>query len=85
MVEIRFTRDAIKALQRMPRNTAMLIRGKIATLAQDPHAKKNNTAKLAGRPGYRLRVGDWRIIYELDQQRRLLDVLVVGPRGSVYE
>lgn len=85
MFEVRFSRDAIKAMQRMPRNTARLIRGKIDTLARDPRASNKNAAKLTGRPGYRLRVGDWRIIYELDQQQHILDVLVIGPRGSVYE
>lgn len=82
---MRFTPDAIKALQRMPRNVAKLIRGKIDRLARDPRAPNNAVTKLVGRPGYRLRVGDWRVIYELDERRRVLAVLVIGPRGSVYQ
>ncbi|MGH7015094.1 MAG: type II toxin-antitoxin system RelE family toxin [Stellaceae bacterium] len=85
MFEARFTPDAIKVLQRMPRNLAKLIRGKIDRLARDPHAPNNNVTKLVGRPGYRLRVGHWRVIYELDDRHRVLAVLVIGPRGSVYE
>lgn len=85
MFEARFTPDAIKVLQRMPRNVAKLIRGKIDRLARDPHAPNNNVAKLVGRPGHRLRIGDWRVIYELDDRRHVLAVLVIGPRGSIYE
>jgi mRNA interferase RelE/StbE len=65
--------------------TAKLIRGKIDALARDPRASNKNAAKLTGRLGYRLRVGDWRVIYELDHQQRILNVLIIGPRGSVYE
>jgi mRNA interferase RelE/StbE len=34
-------------------------------LAADPHARNNNVKRLVGRAGFRLRVGDWRMIYEL--------------------
>jgi mRNA interferase RelE/StbE len=84
MFTVQFSRDAIRALMRMPRNTATGIRRKIDRLAEDPHAANNNVTKLTGRDGFRLRVGDWRVIYELDDRRRILSVLVIGPRGSVY-
>jgi mRNA-degrading endonuclease RelE of RelBE toxin-antitoxin system len=35
-----------------------------------------------GREGYRLRVADWRVIFEEDERR--LDVLDIGSRGSIY-
>jgi len=84
MFTVRFSRDAIRALTRMPRNRAASIRRKIDQLAQDPHAANANVMKLAGREGFRLRVGDWRVIYELDNEQRILSVLVIGPRGSAY-
>jgi len=80
-----FSRDAIKALRRMPRNTAELIRAKIDGLARDPHAPNNNVRKLTGRPGWRLRVGDWRVIYDLDDALRVLAVERIAPRGGAYE
>jgi mRNA interferase RelE/StbE len=85
MFTVRFSRDAIRALMRMPRNRAANIRRKIDQLAQNPHAANANLMKLAGREGFRLRVGDWRVIYELDDQQRILSVLAIGPRGSIYE
>ena len=80
-----FSRDAIKTLRRMPTNTARLIRSKIDLLAQDPYAANNNVKKLVGRPGYRLRVGDWRVIYDLDDGLRVLAVERIAPRGGAHE
>jgi mRNA interferase RelE/StbE len=40
---------------------------------------------LRGRPGYRLRVGDWRVIFELDHEERRLVVLDIGPRSDFYD
>jgi mRNA interferase RelE/StbE len=79
-----FSKDAARALRRMPRRTALRIRGKIDEVARDPYAPNNNVRKLTGRPGYRLRVGDWRVIYDLDDALRILAVERVGPRGGVY-
>ena len=83
-MEIRYTRAAAKALTRMPTNTAQLIRGKIRQYAADPASLANNVKKLQGcEDEYRLRVGDWRVIFSQDGV--ILDVLKVRPRGSVYE
>lgn len=40
-------------------------------------------SRLQGRPGYRLRVGDYCVIF--DQDGRVLTILHIGHRGSVYE
>ena len=68
----------------MSRNTARLIREKLDQLAQDPYAHNPNVTRLQGRPAYRLRVGDWRVIYELEDDRLVILVLKVAPRGGVY-
>lgn len=69
----------------MPRNTANLIREKLGQVASDPFASIPNAKKLQGRPGYRLRVGDWRVIYEINKDEVLILVLKIAPRGEVYE
>jgi len=84
MYEIFFTKQADRALRKMSRKTARLIREKLDQLAQDPYARNPNVTKLQGRPGYRLRVGDWRVIYELEDDRLVIMVLKVAPRGGVY-
>jgi mRNA interferase RelE/StbE len=85
MYEVVFRKEAVRTLRRMPRNMAELIREKLEHLRVDPYAPNNNVTKLVGRPGYRLRVGDWRVIYELEDQQVVLLVIRIGPRGEVYE
>ena len=84
MYQIEYTRDAFKALRTMPRNVATTITGKIEQLAANPFEAANVT-KLVGREGYRLRVGDWRVIYQINDQRLIVHVLAVAPRGGVYK
>lgn len=68
----------------MPRNLAMSVREKLDQIAQDPYAQHPNVAKLQNRPGFRLRVGDWRVIYEIENDRLVILVLKIAPRGEVY-
>ncbi len=83
MKQVSYTKSAIRALRRMPANTATLIRTKIEAYAQDPSAQANNVKSLKGREGIRLRVGDWRVI--MDDQGNVLAVLDIGPRGGIYD
>jgi mRNA interferase RelE/StbE len=69
----------------MPANTARLIRTKVEQLAADPFAPNNNVKRLKGIDASRLRVGDWRVVYEVDRRTIMIFVIRIGPRGSVYE
>jgi mRNA interferase RelE/StbE len=73
-----------KALAKLPANWQKRIVAKIGEVAVSPYAPNNNLASLQGRDGYRLRVGDWRVVYELEDDRLVMLVLEVGPRGSIY-
>lgn len=84
MFSIEFTKDARKALKIMPRNTARLVMEKIEALAADPMAPNNNVKKLTNHPGYRLRVGDWRVVYLVYEHALLIAVIRIAPRGEVY-
>ena len=84
MYKIVFTSRAAKSLQKMLRNTANLIREKFEQIANDPYAPIPNATKLQGRSGYRLRVGDWRVIYEINKTEVVIMVLKIAPRGEVY-
>nr|WP_315478067.1 type II toxin-antitoxin system RelE/ParE family toxin [uncultured Sphingorhabdus sp.] len=83
MRAISYTRQALKALRRMPADTAQRIIAKIEQYAQEPESQANNVTALKGREGIRLRVGDWRVI--MNDDGVVLAVLEIGPRGSVYE
>jgi mRNA interferase RelE/StbE len=79
-----FTTQAAKSIQKMPRNIASLVREKLRQIANDPYASIPNATKLQGRSGYRLRVGDWRVIYEINNTEVVIIVLKIAPRGEVY-
>jgi mRNA interferase RelE/StbE len=82
---IEYGKSALKALRRLPRNIAITMRKKIEAVADEPYAAHNNATKLQGRDGYRLRVGDWRVLYELDDKQQRLLVLDIKPRGGAYQ
>lgn len=85
MWAVTYTADALRTLSRMDRGVAKRIRGKILALARDPLISNNNVKKLTGVEGYRLRVGDWRVIYTLKHQMLTVIVVRIGHRSEVYE
>lgn len=84
MYQIEYSKQSILALRGMAANTAALIRSKIETLAQNP-LKAQGVKKLVCRDGYRLRVGNWRVLYVLDGQRLRVLVMDIGSRGGIYQ
>ena len=58
---------------------------KIESLAENPMASNNNVRKLTNHPGYRLRVGEWRVVYTVHEQALLIAVVRIAPRGDVYQ
>jgi mRNA interferase RelE/StbE len=82
--KIVFKKEAAKSLSKLPRNVAKTIRQKLEAIAANPYAENSNAKKLQGREGYRLRVGDWRVLYEIQNDQLVILVLKVAPRGEVY-
>ena len=75
-------RRAQKELSRLPSGTYVKVRDRILALADDP--RPHSSRKLAGREGWRLRVGDFRVIYEIDDSGSKVTVLHVGHRRDIY-
>ena len=84
MYKVVFTKRAGKALLRMPKDVAQRVRERLDRIALEPFGRHPNVTRLQNRPGYRLRVGDWRAIYEIDQDELVILVLRVGSRGEIY-
>ena len=71
------------AALRKHRNVAPKLRDKLAAYAADPAALANSVTELRGSPLKRLRVGDFRILFE--ETATEIIVSRIGPRGSIYE
>jgi mRNA interferase RelE/StbE len=84
MYRILFTKRADKALHKMSRDIAQRIRERLDHIAADPYARHPNVTKLQNRPGYRLRMGDWRVISEIEGEELVILVLRIGSRGEVH-
>jgi len=73
---------AIRALRKVDPQHRGRIQGAIALLAQDP--RPPSARALQRRPGLRVRVGDYRIIYTVEDDILLIVVVTVGHRREVY-
>jgi len=80
---ITFARSARKQLQVLDRALALRIVGRIESLAVTP--RPVGCVKLEGGTGlWRIRVGDYRVIYEIDDDRCRIDVSAVRHRREAY-
>jgi mRNA interferase RelE/StbE len=83
--KISYSKEAQKSLLGMPRNTANSIREKMNLIAASPYADHPNAKKLQGREGFRLRVGDWRVVYKIQNEQLIIVVVKIASRGEVYK
>ncbi|MFT4215730.1 MAG: type II toxin-antitoxin system RelE/ParE family toxin [Micropruina sp.] len=74
---------ALRALKRIDHQDQARIRGAIALLAVDP--KPPGARPLRGREGLRIRVGSYRIIYLVEDDRLLVVVVTLRHRRDVYK
>jgi mRNA interferase RelE/StbE len=82
--QIEFKTRAKKELARVPKEFAQKIIVEIASLAQNP--RPNGCKKLVGAEyTYRIRVGDYRVIYTLFEQQLIIEVIKIGHRKEVYK
>ena len=79
---IQILRRAQKELAQLPRQEYERIREAVQNLSQDP--RPQGCKKLTGREGWRIRVGDYRVVYEIDDAQNQLTVLHIGHRRDVY-
>jgi mRNA interferase RelE/StbE len=80
--EVLILRRAQKELANLPKTDYERIRDAVAELAENPRLL--GCKKLVGREGWRIRSGDYRVIYEIDDSRQTVTVLHIGHRRDVY-
>lgn len=80
---IRYSDQALKFLKKIPLQEADRIRNKIKQYAKAPEELANQVKKLQGVPYYRLRVGDYRVIFT--ETGEILSIEKIGSRGDIYK
>ena len=58
---------------------------KIVLLGKDPDNPSLDIKKLQGEPYFRLRVGSWRIIFDRDDEVKIISIEKIKPRGGAYK
>lgn len=75
-------RDAEKELGRIPKKDVERILGRMGGLRANP--RPAGVEKLSTLERYRVRQGDWRILFEIDDDRREVTVVKIAHRREVY-
>jgi mRNA interferase RelE/StbE len=74
---------AVRALRELDPPVARRLQAAIALLAEDPRPPASRP--LRGRPAWRVRVGDYRVIYAIEDDVLLIVVVTLGHRRDVYD
>jgi mRNA interferase RelE/StbE len=80
--EVVLAKSARKELERLPDQISDRIVIQLEKLQKTP--RPSGSLKLRGANLWRVRIGDYRAIYEIDDERKLIDVLIVQHRKDVY-
>ena len=83
MKAITYSKQSLRTLQRIPATVATKIVEKIEQYAAEPASQANNVKKLQNRDGFRLRVGDWRVIF--NETGTVLAIVEIGSRSNIYD
>jgi mRNA interferase RelE/StbE len=81
--DIVFARSARKELEGLPMPVAQRVLSKIETLAREPRPR--GSVQLQGSKGlFRVRVGEYRILYEIDDVDTIVDIIAIRHRKDAY-
>ena len=80
--EVEFSEESLFQLQGMEIPLAKRIIQKIESTRSDPH---RFFVRLVGRTEYKLRVGDYRVIADIEENRRVIVVRSLGHRRNIYK
>jgi len=81
--QVRITKTAQKQLDKIPSQIAARLFDLIQSLATNP--RPHGCKKLKGRDGFRIRKGDFRIIYDVIDNLLIVEVIAIGDRKDIYD
>lgn len=85
MFTLRYSKQALKILRKMPGGIASKIQAVMVCVAENPAAYQGGWKRLEGTDFWRLRVGSWRAICDVQNGELVILVLKIAPRGDVYK
>jgi len=80
--QIEYQASAAKALSKLPKSTSLAIEKAVNNLATNP--RPAGATKLTGHNEWRIRVGDYRVIYTINDNQLVVLVVKVGHRSQIY-
>jgi mRNA interferase RelE/StbE len=83
MYRVQLSNRAEKALEKLPDAVYERLVPALRALAENP--RPPGCKKLKGRPGYRIRVGDYCVIYEIEDNLLRVFVIELGHRREIYD
>jgi len=84
-MKVAYAKAARKVLMKIQPKVALAIVEEMEQVAAAPFARHPNVKPLVGtRDGFRLRHGDWRVVYRIDRAVDTVLVEAIGPRGGIY-
>jgi mRNA interferase RelE/StbE len=83
MYAVFIERYAQKQIEKLDKKIIPIIKVAIAGLALNP--RPHGYKKLKGEEAYRIRVGDYRVIYEIEDDKIIVTVVSVGHRKDIYK
>ena len=80
--KISIKKSAAKELEDIPKKNLRKIVKRIQSLAQNP--RPAGSQKLSGQQQYRVRQGDYRVVYSVDDKDSIIDIVKIGHRRQIY-
>ncbi len=81
---IEITRPAQRQLRKLDRRARARVSARIDLLAEDPRPAAVKRLQATAAVLYRVREGDYRIVYQVEDERLLILVVTIGHRKEVY-
>ena len=80
--QVIWSEKSVKQLEKLDRKNAQRVYDAVLDCTQDPF---KNVARLTNSPFYRLRVGNYRVILDLQQSKMIIFVIETDHRGRIYK
>jgi mRNA interferase RelE/StbE len=80
--KINIKKSAIKELESLPKNIKDKVTEKILILKDNP--RPHQVKKLVSMEAYRIRVSDYRVLYTIDDNEKIIEIISIGHRKDIY-